>query len=155
MRSRFFRLDGGRFLALDRGFGRRGGRGLDVSGSLDHRRGFRLAVRLDAWLGVSLGRGGRVFAPFHRASDMLRLGFLFVHFRDSGGRGGVAASRRGGGPGSVATVMAAKLNGRVFVDGTGVRLFFGDAKLGEEVQYLVGLHFQLPRQLINSDLSHR
>ena len=36
-----------------------------------------------------------------------------------------------------------------------MRFLFRDAKFGEEVQYFVGLHFQLPRQLVNSDLSHR
>jgi hypothetical protein len=87
---------------------------------------------------------------------MLRCGDLLLHFCDGRGRGRVAAlgcrrTRIGIG----VAIMTAKLDGRVFIDGAGVRLLFGDAKLGEEVQYFVGLYFQLPRQLVNSDLSHR
>lgn len=51
--------------------------------------------------------------------------------------------------------MLADQLGMLNVDGAGVRLFFGDAEFREQVQYLVGLNFQLPRQLVNSDLSHR
>jgi len=36
-----------------------------------------------------------------------------------------------------------------------VGLLFGDPEIGEQVQNLVGLDFQLPRQLIDSNLLHR
>ena len=56
---------------------------------------------------------------------------------------------------NILAIVAAELDGHVFVDGAGVRLLFSDAKSGQEVQYFMGLDFQLPRQLVNSDLSHR
>jgi hypothetical protein len=56
---------------------------------------------------------------------------------------------------NILTVVATKLDCNVFVDGAGVRLLFRDAKLGQQVEDLVRLDLQLPRQLINSDLSHR
>ena len=140
-----FRLDHRRFLAFDLDFSGRRRPRLDMRGRLDNRRGF--------WLSVLLDRRRRFFA---RSGDMLRLGGFLFHFRDSGGSGGMATLRCRGRPiGRVPAIMTAKLDGRVFVDGAGVRLLFGDAKLGEQVQYFVGLHFQLPRQLVNSDLSHR
>jgi hypothetical protein len=112
------------------------------------------------------GRGGRRFlAPFDRARNGLRLGgrfdffrFVFFYFRNRnrGVRGGMLALWRGCRKiRDVLTVVAAKLDRHVFIDGAGVRLLFSDAKPGEQVQYFMGLHFQLPRQLVNSDLSHR
>jgi hypothetical protein len=52
-------------------------------------------------------------------------------------------------------VVAAQLEHYVVVQRAGVRLFVGDAQFGELLQYFVSLNFQLPRQLVNSDLSHR
>jgi hypothetical protein len=145
----FFCLDCGRFFAFDLDFGSRRRRLLDVRGSLDNRRRF--------WLSVLLHRRRRLFAPFCRTGGMFwRGGFFFLHFCDGSGRRGVAAFGCGSARiGNLEAIMTAKLDGRVFVDGARVRLLFGDAKLGEQVQYFVGLHFQLPRQLVNSDLSHR
>jgi hypothetical protein len=147
MKGWFFRFGRRRFLALGRAFGRRGRR------SLDNRGGFRLPVRLSG------GRdsGGRLLAPgFVPGFVPFWLRGLLFHFRDGGGRGGAAPfgcrSCRFGG---FAAIMAAKLDRRVFVHGAGVRLFFSDAEFREQVQYFVGLDFQLPRQLVNSDLSHR
>jgi hypothetical protein len=52
-------------------------------------------------------------------------------------------------------VVAAQLKHYVVVQRAGVRLFIRDAQFGELLQYFVSLNFQLPRQLVNSDLSHR
>jgi hypothetical protein len=52
-------------------------------------------------------------------------------------------------------VVAAQLQHYVVVQRAGVRLFIRDAQFGELLQYFVSLNFQLPRQLVNSDLSHR
>jgi hypothetical protein len=46
--------------------------------------------------------------------------------------------------------------GHILVDGAGVGLFFLNTKLGQQLEDLVGLDLQLPRQLVNSDLQlHR
>ena len=75
---------------------------------------------------------------------------------DRGGRGGVIALRRMRRQiGDILPVMTTQLERQVVVKRAGVRLFICDAKLREKVQYFVGLYFQLPRQLVNSDLSHR
>jgi len=52
-------------------------------------------------------------------------------------------------------VVAAQLEHYVVFQRAGVRLFIRDAQFGELFQYFVSLNFQLPRQLVNSDLSHR
>jgi len=46
------------------------------------------------------------------------------------------------------------LIGFVFVDRTGVGNFFGNAEFVQLVDDLARLHFQLPRQLIDSNLTH-
>jgi hypothetical protein len=51
--------------------------------------------------------------------------------------------------------QAAQLDRHVFIDGAGVRLLFGDAQFGQPVQDLVGLDFELPCQLVDSNLLHR
>lgn len=143
----FLCLGGGRFLALGRALGRRR-RSFDMHRSLNDRGRFGLAVRLGSGL-LATSFAAR-FVPFRPG------GIPFFYFRDGGGRGGAAmfgcGSRR---LGDIVAIMAAKLDRRLFVHGAGVRLFFGDAEFREQVQYLVGLDFQLPRQLVNSDLSHR
>jgi hypothetical protein len=57
--------------------------------------------------------------------------------------------------GILVPVVAAELVHYVVVQRAGVRLFIRDAQFGELFQYFVSLNFQLPRQLVNSDLSHR
>src|ERR1035438_5353679 len=52
------------------------------------------------------------------------------------------------------TVVPAQLIGFVFVDRAGVGDFFGNAKFVQLVDDLARLHFQLPRQLIDSNLTH-
>ncbi len=56
---------------------------------------------------------------------------------------------------NIEAVQAAQLDGHVFIDRAGVRLLFGDAQFREPVQDFVSLHFQLPRQLVDSNLLHR
>jgi hypothetical protein len=55
----------------------------------------------------------------------------------------------------LAPVVAAQLENHVVVERAGMRLFVGDAEFGKTLQYFVSFHFQLSRQLVNSDLSHR
>jgi hypothetical protein len=55
----------------------------------------------------------------------------------------------------VLPIVAAQLDGHVFVDGAGVRLFLADAELGEQVENLVSLDLQLTRQLVDANLLHR
>jgi hypothetical protein len=143
-----FSFGSGRFLALGWTLRSRR-RSFDVRRSLGNRGGFGLAVRLRSGRGSGGGVLAAGFVPF-------RLCGVLFHFRNGGGSGGAATlgsgSRR---LGDFAAIVAAKLDRRVFVDGAGVRLFFRDAEFREQVQYFVGLDFQLPRQLVNSDLSHR
>src|SRR5258708_6242279 len=51
-------------------------------------------------------------------------------------------------------IIPAQLVGPVLVDGTGVGNFFGNAEFVELVDDLARLHFQLPRQFIDSNLTH-
>lgn len=51
--------------------------------------------------------------------------------------------------------QAAQVQNHVVFERAGVRLLIGDAKFGEPVQQFVRFHFQLPRQLIDSNLLHR
>jgi hypothetical protein len=53
-----------------------------------------------------------------------------------------------------ATVVPAQLIGFVFVDRARVSDLFGNAKFVQLVDDLARLHFQLPRQLIDSNLTH-
>ena len=57
--------------------------------------------------------------------------------------------------GYIESVQPAQPDGDVFVDRTGMRFLLGDAQLGQTVENFVSLHFQLPRQLIDSNLLHR
>jgi hypothetical protein len=63
--------------------------------------------------------------------------------------------RAQGALGRLKSVQAAQLYRHVFIDGAGVRLLLGDAQFGEAVQNLMGLDFQLPRQLVDPNLLHR
>jgi hypothetical protein len=53
-----------------------------------------------------------------------------------------------------AIVVTAQLIGLVIVDRTGVGNFFGNAEFVQLVDDLARLHFQLPRQFIDSNLTH-
>jgi hypothetical protein len=129
-------LRGWRFFPLRFGLKPRG------SGRLfDNSHGFRVAIRLG---GASFLSAFGFDGLFRFHALWFRLRRLDLRFRDRDWR-----------IGNIVSVVPAKLDDGFFVDGAGVRLLFGDAKLGEQVQYFVGLDFQLPRQLVNSDLSHR
>jgi hypothetical protein len=56
---------------------------------------------------------------------------------------------------SIEAVEPAQLYRHVFVDGTGVRLLFRDTQFRQTIQDLVGLYFQLARQLVDANLLHR
>jgi hypothetical protein len=98
-----------------------------------------------------LHRGSCFFPPF----GCLRRLRLFFRFRQRDWRRSALAPRRCSRFRRIQSVVAAQFQRDIFVNGAGVRLLFRDAELGEQVQDLVGLDFQLPRQLVNSDLSHR
>jgi hypothetical protein len=53
-----------------------------------------------------------------------------------------------------ATVVTPQLVGFVVVDRTGVGNLLGNAKFVQLVDDLARLHFQLPRQFIDSNLTH-
>jgi len=55
----------------------------------------------------------------------------------------------------VEAVEPPQLDRYVFVDRAGMRFLFRDAQFGEPIQNLVGLNFQLPRQLVDANLLHR
>jgi hypothetical protein len=104
-------------------------------GSRGCRRGFDIHNRLK--LGLSVRDGGRFGMG---VGAVLGRGFVL----GGGGRLGI-----------LMPVVAAQLVHYVVVQRAGVRLFIRDAQFGELLQYFVSLNFQLPRQLVNSDLSHR
>jgi hypothetical protein len=58
------------------------------------------------------------------------------------------------GVGHIMAVVAAQLDRHVFVNRAGVRLLFGDAEFGKQVEDFVSFDFQLARQLVDSNLSH-
>jgi hypothetical protein len=99
------------------------------------RGGFGIHNRLK--LGLSVGDGGR-FGVGRGA--VLRGAFEFA----AGWRFRI-----------LVPVVAAQLVHDVVVQRAGVRLFVRNAQFGKLLQYFVSLNFQLPRQLVNSDLSHR
>jgi hypothetical protein len=80
--------------------------------------------------------------------------FLFGgrDFLDRGGRP-VAVSGRGRCQG-LAVIIAAQLIGFIFVDRAGVGNLFSNPELVQLVDDLARLDFQLPRQLIDSNLTH-
>jgi hypothetical protein len=60
----------------------------------------------------------------------------------------------GGDHGSVTAEIAPQLFGVVVVDRAGMGQGFGDAELVQFIDDLTRLDFELPRQLIDSDLTH-
>jgi hypothetical protein len=63
------------------------------------------------------------------------------------------------GPFAIATRLDSKPHaqfvGHVLVDGARVRQFFRHTQIGEKFQDQVGLHLQLPRKHVNTDLLHK
>jgi hypothetical protein len=53
-----------------------------------------------------------------------------------------------------APIIPAKLLGLVFINRAGMRYFLSDLEFVELVDDLARLHFQLPRQFIDSNLTH-
>ena len=53
------------------------------------------------------------------------------------------------------SIVAAQFEYHVVIKGAGVRLFICNAEFGEFFEYFMSFDFQLSRQLVNSDLSHR
>jgi hypothetical protein len=109
--------------------------------ALDGRRGVGRRGSLDIHHGLKLGlavRDGRRFGvngrPVWRCGFELATGWRFR---------------------ILVPVVAAQLVHYIVVQRAGVRLFIRDAQLGKLLQYFVSLNFQLPRQLVDSDLSHR
>jgi hypothetical protein len=122
---------------------------------LDRRCRFRLRFRnrgLDGrcrrlWLSRAFARRG----PLARFGGHLAIGFFA--FRNGRSR---SVSRRGGRHRDVfAAVIATQPLGFVFIDRTGVGNLFGNTEFVELVDDLARLHFQLPRQLIDSNLTHK
>ncbi len=140
-RGRFLRFHHRRFLAPGFLFGfRRGRRGFH------HRRSIRQAI------------GRRVSGGFFTPLGLTRgfFPFVFFRFRHRGWREGVIALLRGRRQvRHILAVVAPQLDRNVLVDRAGVRFLFRDAKFRQQVQYFVGLYFQFPGQLVNSDLTHR
>jgi hypothetical protein len=103
--------------------------------SLKSRRCFRICRRLSLGLpvrnGSRLGRGWSV---------------VFRSFVGFAARWEFAL---------IVAVIATQSADHVVFQRAGVRLLISDAEFGELLQYFVSFDFQLPRQLVNSDLSHR
>jgi hypothetical protein len=76
---------------------------------------------------------------------------LFLTILACGARAIPAAGKRRMG---FTLVIPAQLIGLILVDRTGVGDFLGNAELMQLVDDLARLHFQLPRQLIDSNLTH-
>jgi hypothetical protein len=68
---------------------------------------------------------------------------------NSGRRGFLSSKDR-----CVAAEIAAQLLGIVVVDGAGMGQRLGDAEFVKFIDDLTRLNFELPRQLIDSDLTH-
>ena len=66
----------------------------------------------------------------------------------------VALVVEGVGPGAYYAEVSANQVRLVFFQRTGVGLLFGDAHLGEQVEYALRLYLELSRQLINPDFAH-
>jgi len=108
------------------------------------RRPFRFFLR-------GLGRGNM---SLRRRPDLLFLNLDGLRFILDCYRRGIV-----GGTVSVhwglLTVEAPQPDRNVFVDRAGVRLLFRHAKFRQPVQNFVSLDFQLPCQLVDSNLLHR
>jgi hypothetical protein len=103
--------------------------------SLDYRLGLRLSVR--------------------NRRRFKRSGRVVLHAGVGGVLGGVLVSGGGRRLRVLMAIIAAQFEDYVVFQRAGVRLLISDAEFGELLQYFVSFDFQLPRQLVNSDLSHR
>ncbi len=130
-----------------------------LSGCIRGRRS-----RLTRDLGLRL-RGGcrrRRYARFRLTCGRRSImGFILPSILPSPGRAlfnrcarAVAVRRRRPRRIGFAFVITAQLIGLVFVDRAGVGNFFGDPEFVQLVDDLARLYFQLPRQFIDSNLTH-
>jgi hypothetical protein len=99
------------------------------------------------------GGGGRRLAQ--RATRRNLQGRGCLDCRGRCGRRSGARFRFRGFLGNFVAEEPPQFDGDIFVDGAGVGLLFGYTQLREPVNDLVGLNFQLPSQLINTNLVHR
>jgi hypothetical protein len=106
-------------------------------GSLRHGRRFGLRLRGYPFFSGRRGLLGHRFPIFSR---LLAGGRFF---------------NSGLGTRCVEPVQPPELHRHVFINRAGVRLLLRDAELGKPLQYFVGFHFQLPRQLVDTNLFHR
>jgi hypothetical protein len=81
------------------------------------------------------------------------IAFAAIIHADSSSCAVIVGSRRERGM-RFAVVVTPQLIGLVFVDRARVGDFFSDAEFVQLVDDLARLHFQLPRQLIDSNLTH-
>jgi hypothetical protein len=126
------------------GLGFKGGLGVNSRGC------FRLdRVRLRPRLSVRNGQG------FQRSCPGEGLGSAMLGSGLGSGLLGVALVSRGRRVRVLVAIVAAQFADHVVFQRAGVRLLISDAEFGELLQYFVSFDFQLPRQLVNSDLSHR
>jgi hypothetical protein len=115
------------------------------------------------WLGFGFGRRRRVCFRRSLSSRSFRLRGRHSGFDCFGSRRRItlrlsnraaSAITRRDRCERLAAVIPAQLIGYIFIDGARVRNLFGDAQLVELVDDLARLHFELPRQLIDSNLTH-
>jgi hypothetical protein len=156
-----------------RNYGRGGARGFRPGGSVSHHR--RVDRPSRQWRANRGGRARRRPALFRyrrgsRSGGRRRFFCGCRHRmrlrrrrrRIRGGRGrfvmifrGAVRLRFGLQIRRIESVQPAQLDGDVLVDRAGVRLLLGYAQFGEPIENLVSLNFQLTRQLIDANLSHR
>jgi hypothetical protein len=118
-----------------------------MSGFGGAMRGFRLAVYRHLLAGL---RGA--WGSFGIAGAGFGLGLRGFFFQRN--RGAVARDRWSGSGRGVSGIVAPQSIGHIVVDRAGMGHLLGNAEFVELVDDLARLYFQLPRQLINPDLTH-
>jgi hypothetical protein len=148
--------------ATENGRAQRNGARFIVFGFLRYGRGGRRGSFFDGWLGFRFGDWRRGFLLLSgrrlhgcrtaaRRWHLVAFGWLrdFVDYP-----GSAVADRSGDRHVRFATVVAANCVGLIVINGAGVRDLLGDAELVQLVDDLARLDFELPRQLIDSNLTH-
>jgi hypothetical protein len=98
-----------------------------------------------------LGGLGRERGWFHHSARE-RLNLSHLRRCDFGGR---RFRRFFFGPRRQHTEVLPQLDGDILVNGTGVSLLLGNAELRQQLQDPVRLDLKFPRQLVDSDLTHK
>ena len=159
-----------RFVVFFRLFFRRGRSCLDRSGGFGRR--FGLCRRCRLWAVVNVGSGRR-YRRSRRARSLRRSGlgrrFFAVVYGIAIRRGAIfdgmifdgvifdaSPVRVRDRPWGIrlTLIVPAQLIGLIFVDRTGVGDLFGNPEFVQFVDDLARLHFQLPRQFIDANLTH-